>query len=90
MASRTPFAFGAHALAVVFCLTLSALCVCAEETPAAVGASEGEKLERPMAADIKAKNWNAVESRIADGFQSVHPDGAICYQFWYAREYTFV
>ena len=28
-----------------------------------------------MAADIKAKNWNAVESRIADGFQSVHPDG---------------
>ena len=28
-----------------------------------------------MAADIKAKNWNAVERRIADGFQSVHPDG---------------
>ena len=28
-----------------------------------------------MADDIKAKNWNAVESRIADGFQSVHPDG---------------
>ena len=28
-----------------------------------------------MAADIKAKNWNAVENRIADGFQSVHPDG---------------
>ena len=28
-----------------------------------------------MAADIKAKNWNAVENRIAEGFQSVHPDG---------------
>jgi len=28
-----------------------------------------------MAADIRAKNWNAVENRIADGFQSVHPDG---------------
>ena len=26
--------------------------------------------------DIKAKNWNAVESKIAAGFQSVHPDGA--------------
>ena len=25
--------------------------------------------------DIKAKNWEAVESKIADGFQSVHPDG---------------
>jgi hypothetical protein len=28
-----------------------------------------------MAADIKAKNWQAVQSRIAEGFQSVHPDG---------------
>ena len=44
--------------------------------PAAPGASEGEKLERQMAADIKAKNWKAVESRIADRFQSVHPDGS--------------
>lgn len=26
--------------------------------------------------DIKAKNWKAVESKIAEGFQSVHPDGA--------------
>jgi hypothetical protein len=40
-----------------------------------VGASEGEKLERQMAADIQAKNWNAVEAKIAAGFQSVHPDG---------------
>ena len=28
-----------------------------------------------MANDIKAKNWSAVEARIAHGFQSVHPDG---------------
>jgi Domain of unknown function (DUF4440) len=73
--SKTPFPFRAHALVVVFCWTLSAVCLRAEETPAAAGASEGEKLERQMAGDIKAKNWNAVESRIADGFQSVHPDG---------------
>lgn len=25
--------------------------------------------------DIKAKNWKAVEDKIAEGFQSVHPDG---------------
>jgi hypothetical protein len=37
--------------------------------------SDGEKLERQMASDIQAKNWKAVEARIADGFQSVHPDG---------------
>ena len=62
-------------MAVVLVFMLSALWLGAEETPAAPGASEGEKLERQMAADIKAKNWNAVESRIAEGFQSVHPDG---------------
>jgi hypothetical protein len=33
-------------------------------------------MERQMWEDIKAKNWKAVESKIADGFQSVHPDGA--------------
>ena len=26
--------------------------------------------------DIKAKNWKAVEDKIAEVFQSVHPDGA--------------
>src|SRR6266487_2794963 len=72
---KVPFLFNAHDLAVVFCFILSAVCLRAEETPTAPGASQGEKLEREMAADIKAKNWNAVESRIADGFQSVHPDG---------------
>ena len=62
-------------LAFIFCLSLSVVCLGAQETPSAVGASHGEKLEREMANDIKAKNWNAVEARIADGFQSVHPDG---------------
>ena len=28
-----------------------------------------------MWADFKAKDWAAVERKIADGFQSVHPDG---------------
>jgi hypothetical protein len=73
--SKIPFPFNAHVLAVVLCFILSAVWLRAEETPAAPEASQGEKLEREMAADIKAKNWNAVESRIADGFQSVHPDG---------------
>ena len=75
VASKTSFLFSAQVLAVVFCFILSAFCVRAEKTTAAAEPSEGEKLERQMAADIKAKNWDAVESRIADGFQSVHPDG---------------
>ena len=33
-------------------------------------------MERQRWADFKAKNWKEVESKIADGFQSVHPDGA--------------
>jgi len=56
-------------------LVFSAACVHAEPETAVAGASEGEKLERQMVADIKAKDWKAVESRIAEGFQSVHPDG---------------
>jgi len=38
--------------------------------------NDGEKMERQMWEDIKAKNWKAVEGKIADGFQSVQPDGA--------------
>jgi hypothetical protein len=38
--------------------------------------NDGEKMEKQMWEDIKAKNWEAVESKIADGFQSVHLDGA--------------
>ena len=57
-------------------LTLSAASVHSEPQAPFAGTSEGEKLERQMSTDIKAKNWKAVESRIAEGFQSVHPDGA--------------
>jgi hypothetical protein len=39
-------------------------------------ASEGEKMERQMWADFKAKDWKSVEAKIGDGFQSIHPDGA--------------
>jgi hypothetical protein len=38
--------------------------------------NDGEKMEKQMWEDINAKNWTAVESKIADAFQSVHPDGA--------------
>jgi hypothetical protein len=38
--------------------------------------NDGEKRERQMWEDIKAKNWEAVEGKIAEGFQSVHGDGA--------------
>jgi Domain of unknown function (DUF4440) len=33
-------------------------------------------MEKQMWEDIKAKNWKAVESKIADAFLCVHPDGA--------------
>jgi len=62
-------------LAFVLCLSLSVVCLGAQEAPPTVGAPDGEQLERQMADDIKAKNWSAVEARIAEGFQSVHPDG---------------
>ena len=32
-------------------------------------------MERQMWADFKAKDWKVVESKIAEGFQSIHPDG---------------
>ena len=67
---------GRLALALLLCLTLLAVCLRAQETPAPAGASEGEKMERQMWADFKAKEWKAVESKIAEGFQSIHPDGA--------------
>ncbi|PYJ60879.1 MAG: nuclear transport factor 2 family protein [Verrucomicrobia bacterium] len=38
--------------------------------------NDGEKMEKQIWEDIKAKNWNAVDAKIAEGFQSVHPDGA--------------
>src|SRR5215472_9580337 len=62
-------------LPIILSLAGSVVCVHAQQESPAGGASEGERLERQMAADIRAKDWKAVESRIAEGFQSVHPDG---------------
>jgi len=73
-ASQNRLPVGVYALAVISCLALSAVCLRAQ-SEAPIGA-EGEKMERQMWADFKAKNWKEVESKIADGFQSVHPDGA--------------
>src|SRR5215467_132146 len=63
------------AFAVAVCLRFSTFWIQAQTTATASETSEGEKLERQMASDIQAKDWKAVEARIADGFQSVHPDG---------------
>jgi len=70
------FVTGRLAFSLLLCLTLSAVCLRAQESSAPAGASEGEKMERQMWADFKAKEWKAVESKIAEGFQSIHPDGA--------------
>jgi len=63
------------AFAVVVSLTFSTVWLKAQATATGAETSEGEKLERQMATDIQAKNWKAVEARIAEGFQSIHPDG---------------
>ena len=60
---------------LALCFILSAVCLHAQEAPAPAGAAEGEKMERQMWADFKAKDWDAVERKIAEGFQSIHPDG---------------
>jgi Domain of unknown function (DUF4440) len=75
-ASKTRFFRSSCVLSVGLSLLASAVCLRAQETPTAAGASEGEKMERQMWADFKAKDWKAVENKIADGFQSIHPDGA--------------
>jgi hypothetical protein len=64
------------AVSVGLLLLSSAVCLRAQETPSPAGAAEGEKMERQMWADFKAKDWKEVESKIAEGFQSIHPDGA--------------
>jgi len=73
-ASQNRLLLGVCALAVISCLALSAVCLQAQSEPPI--AQEGEKMERQMWADFKAKDWKAVESKIAKEFQSVHPDGA--------------
>src|SRR5215467_5410099 len=75
-ASETRFLWSSCLLSVALVLLASAVCLRAQETPTPAGASEGEKMERQMWADFKAKEWKAVESKIAEGFQSIHPDGA--------------
>ena len=46
------------------------------QSPLPAAESEGEKMERQMWADFEAKDWAAVERKIANGFQSIHPNGA--------------
>jgi len=73
--SKKRFLRSSCILSVALSLLASAVCLRAQESPAAGGASEGEKMERQMWADFKAKEWKVVESKIAEGFQSIHPDG---------------
>ncbi|PYJ75055.1 MAG: hypothetical protein DME77_10225, partial [Verrucomicrobia bacterium] len=72
---KNRFAFLTWIVAIVLSWFSAAVCLRAQETPTAAGAAEGEKMERQMWADFKAKDWKAVESKIAEGFQSIHPDG---------------
>jgi hypothetical protein len=74
--SETLLSLSICAVSVGLLLLSSAVCLRAQETPSPAGAAEGEKMERQMWADFKAKEWKAVESKIAEGFQSIHPDGA--------------
>lgn len=73
--------------AYLACLAAVAVLACqpaAEEQAAAAPAAEqaalppadGQQLEQQMWADMVARNWSAVEARMADHFQSVHTDGA--------------
>jgi hypothetical protein len=66
-----------HRSLFFFCLLLAATVAASRLVARAASptASEGETLERQMWGDMKAKNWPAVEARIAQAFQSVHPDG---------------
>src|SRR5881394_4152406 len=73
--TKNKFAFLTWIVAIVLSWLSAAVCLRAQETPPAAGAAEGEKMERQMWADFKAKDWKAVESKIAEGFQSIHPDG---------------
>src|SRR6185436_17117925 len=74
--SKTRLSRICYLLSVALSLIVLAAFLRAQEIPTAAGAAEGEKMERQMWADFKAKEWKAVESKIADGFQSIHPDGA--------------
>src|SRR5712671_6387519 len=75
VASKTPFLFSAHDLAVVLVFMLSAVYLRAEEILLRQEHRKAKSWRDRWRLIIKAKNWKAVESRIADRFQSVHPDG---------------
>src|SRR5580765_1814847 len=72
--SKTRLSRICYLLSVALSLIVLAAFLRAQEIPTA-GAAEGEKMERQMWADFKAKEWKAVESKIAEWFQSIHPDG---------------
>ncbi|MDP8263235.1 MAG: nuclear transport factor 2 family protein [Candidatus Ancaeobacter aquaticus] len=36
----------------------------------------GKKLEEQFWVDMTTRNWGAIENKLADGFQSIHEDGA--------------
>src|SRR5438132_8972124 len=73
--SKTRFFCRRSVLSIASLLLASVICLRAQETPGVSGASEGEKMERQMWADFKAKDWKVVEGKMAQGFQSIHPDG---------------
>ncbi|HEX4696042.1 MAG TPA: nuclear transport factor 2 family protein [Candidatus Udaeobacter sp.] len=72
---KARFSLTLTGVAIALFSILPSTFVCAQ-TQSQSGAAEGEKMERQMWADFKAKNWAPVESKIAEGFQSIHPDGA--------------
>jgi Domain of unknown function (DUF4440) len=74
--SSTRFFCSRCFLIIALSLIVPAACLRAQEASTAAGAAEGERMERQMWADFKAKDWKTVESKIAEGFQSIHPDGA--------------
>jgi hypothetical protein len=62
-------------LALVFtCLFISQFCIFAGE--AVSGRSQGEQLLRQLWEDMRKADMNALEKRLANGFQSVHQYGA--------------
>jgi hypothetical protein len=72
---KNRFTFLTWTVAIVLSSLLPAVWLRAQSDTPAGGQSEGEKMERQMWADFKAKEWKVVESKIAEGFQSIHPDG---------------
>jgi hypothetical protein len=66
--SKARFALLRVALVVAVFSILSITFISAQTQTSASGASEGKKMERQMWTDFKTKDWTAVESKIAEGF----------------------